>query len=205
MYSRKIALSLAKQYRRCPPADILKDPSRTAALEKHRRICPYCAADKEKDPPDWDLLVERIQHLRVSTKMDSTDNETPVKAGQLRMVKSPGIWREGWFYNPPMVLVVREALNTPGAVMVAQVYHDPRLAAPGDLILSEGDTAVAPPFVESWNDYSLEASFLGPLLDVVSHQILDAVPGCGEKPDQSPDWAPLPLPMVENDPRAFFR
>jgi len=205
MYSRKIALSLAKQFRRCPPSEILKDSSQKTAFERHRKICPYCAVEKGENQSTWDQLVDRMQRLYPSAKTDATDEKTPLEAGQIRTLKSNGVWRDNYFYRPPMVFVVEKTKTLPGAVLVAQIYHDTQMAAPGDLILSEEDTAIGPLFVECWNIYSLQRSLLGPPLDAVSDAIVDAVQTCKHQPEYFPEWGPMPRPMVENDSRIFFR
>lgn len=206
MYSRKTAFSLAKQYRTCPPPRIREDPSQETAWENHRAVCPYCSLPDPERQSVWDTLAKRIERINPPVEKTDLGSRTPVRPGQLRFLRSdPGMWRGNYFYTPPLVLVMQSTSSLPGAVLAAQIYHDIHMAAPGDLIVTADDSTVGPFLVECWNTYTLEESFLGPPLDTVSERVLDAVPAYEDMPGFCPEWAMLPRPMMENDPRIFFR
>lgn len=206
MYSRKIALSLAKQYRKCPPPGIMTDPSQQRAWKNHRAVCPYCSGMNTESRDAWGTLVHEMERMQPSIEKSDPDTGKPVRPGQFRFVRSDaGVWRENYFYTPPMVLITRRLTSIPGTVLAAQTYHDIQMAAPGDLIVTADDSALGPLFVECWNTYALKEDFLGPSLDTVPARVMDAVPACGNQPGFLPEWAMLPRPLAENDPRIFFR
>lgn len=206
MYSRKIALSLAKQYRTCPPSKMEEDPSRKTAWESHRAVCPYCSGMNTESRDAWGTLAHEMETMYSSVEVSDSDAGTAVRPGQFRLVRAgAGVWRENYFYTPPMVLIIKITPAIPGAILVAQTYHDIQMAAPGDLILTADDSALGPLFVECWNIYTLKEGFLGPPLDAVPERIVEAVRACEDSPGISPEWAVLPRPLAENDPRIFFR
>jgi len=206
MYSRKIALSLAKQYRTCPPPRIQADATQKKACENHRAVCPYCSGQDREALRAWDVLEQQMNRVDSSVEKTSPDNNPPARAGQLRYVRpESGLWREKHFYTPPVVLVIQNTISIPGAVLVAQTYHDIQMAAPGDLIVTNDDSACGPLFVECWNTYTIEETLLGPPLDNLPDQVLEAVQAYESRPDFCPGWAMLPRPLGENDARGFFR
>ena len=100
MYSRKIALSIAKQYRRCPPPRIMEEPSQQNALKNHSSVCPYCAGHDRESRIAWDTLAHEIKRMRLSVEKSNPDEHKPVCPGQLRLVQpDPGLWRENYFYT----------------------------------------------------------------------------------------------------------
>lgn len=206
MYSRKIALSLAKRYRRCPPPQILTDPSHEAACKKHRAICPYCSSGNRESLTVWNYLAREMKRVYPSIEKPGPVWENSVRPGQFRLIKPrAGVWRDNYFYTPPMVFIIRNATSIPGAVWAAQTYYDIQMAGPGDLILTVEETQLAPLFVECWNTYTLKETLLGPPLDTVSAPVLDGAVKCEQQTQFCPEWAVLSRPLVENDPRIFFR
>jgi hypothetical protein len=103
------------------------------------------------------------------------------------------------------VLVLETAQEIADEILVAQVYHDIGLAAPGDLILDEARSGAGDLFVECWNTYTLKSSYLGPVIGTVAPDIIEAVKTMENQPDSLPDWALLPKPLTEYDPRLYFR
>ena len=79
------------------------------------------------------------------------------------------------------------------------------MAAPGDLIVTADDSSLGPLFVECWNTYTLKENLLGSPLDTVPERVMDAVLEYENQPEFCPEWAMLPRPLAENDPRIFFR
>ncbi len=204
MYSRKLALSLAKQYRSCPPHRIREDPGQEASLKRHRAVCPYCAGSDFQDQEAWHLLGKELKRKRFSTQ--NPDAASGLRPGQLCFVKSDlSMWRGHYFYNPPLVLITKESASMLDDVLVAQTYHDVYLAGPEDLIVPADDSPLDSCFVECWNIYTMKAAHLGPPLGRLSERILKGVLTAVEQPDFHPEWAGLPRPFSENDPRRFFR
>jgi|GEM_PF-583079 len=215
MFSRKLALSLAKQYRTCPPQDIKDDPSHRKNVDHHLAICPYCAT-QEPDPAGggWEELAEKLQDIFSSSPPAG-------EAGRLRSEHgkpAPGkfyfvrpelaTWRSGYFYNPPMVLLLSAGGGTDAVsddILVAQTYHDSSLAGPGDLILASEQTQWGELFVECWNTYTLRAANLGAYVGQVSPEIVAAVKKLGQDPGALPDWAMSPRPFTDHDARIYFR
>jgi len=204
MYSRKLALSLAKQYRTCPPKEIREKSSNLGNLDQHLAICPYCSTQGPKGPDPWENLYAKLHE--VYSAYSSSRKEGPVLAGQLRPVRPDrGRWRDGYFYNPPFVLVLTDAGSVSDYILVAQTYHDIHLAGPGDLILTEEQISIGPLFVEPWNTYTLKAASLGPPLCQVSHEITGAVKALENDPEAYPAWAMTLKPLTEHDARIYFR
>lgn len=204
MYSRKIALSLAKQYRTCPPKEIREKSSNLENLDRHLAVCPYCSGKNLKDPEPWENLSAKLREVYSAYYPDR--KEEPVLAGQLRPIRpDQGRWRDGYFYNPPFVLVLTDADSVSDYIPVAQTYHDILLAGPGDLILTEEQVSIGPFFVEPWNTYTLKAATLGPPLGRVSHEITDVVKALENDPEAYPPWAMILRPFTEHDARIYFR
>ncbi|MCP4623658.1 MAG: hypothetical protein GY850_09025 [bacterium] len=204
MHSRRLALARAQRYRRCPPPDIGGDPLQAAYMKQHHAVCPDCGAAESSRLKIWDDLGLRLkEHLAV----DREDHDSPVvSAGQLCFLKSElAGWHNGYYYNPPCVLLLETVTDIADEIFVAQVYHEIALAAPGDLILDDARSGVGDIFVECWNTYTLKSSYLGPVIGTVAPEIIEAVKSMENRPDSLPDWALLPKPLTEYDPRLYFR
>jgi hypothetical protein len=204
MYSRKMALSLARQIRRCPPPAVIKDPSQADQVEHHLAVCPHCAEESMAELDASQRLAEKILDAR---KAPAAVPGIPAARGQVRYLSSRlGGWRDGFYCNPPVVLVLEVMGVVADEIRVAQVYDDPVLAGPGDLILDAGRTGGAGElFVECWNTYTSRAEHLGSFLGQVSPDTVEAVTTMAENPEMTPDWAMMPFPMTEDGPRQYFR
>lgn len=206
MYSRKTALALARRYRTCPPLHVMRDPSMTDKLQAHRAICAYCSGLMGDDSQEWSELAEGLAKILPSVRRATRPG--PVAVGQLRWVTYPPVgWRDGRFFNPPCVLVLDVGRQISDEALVAQTYHDKALASPGDLILETppGGRGAGELFVESWNIYTLRSKQLGPAVATLKPEVIAAIWKMEKNAGDLPDWAPLPRPMVDNDPRIFFR
>jgi hypothetical protein len=205
MLSRKIALKQARQYRSCPPPHVFEDARQQEKLKQHLRICPYCEDPSAlEERKSWAELTRRLQQ-RLKT-FESGPLPEMIQPGQIRFIKPQlAHWQENRYYNPPCVLVTEVSPGKTDRITVAQIYHDTALAGPGDLILSEAQTGCFELFVECWHTYSYRAGDLGPPLGAVDAAILEAVTQMKKDPDTLPDWALLPMPMKEHDPRLYFR
>lgn len=200
MFSRKQSLTLAKQDRLCPPASVTNNPEYNTQVKHHIAICPFCSTGMSDDLEHWEALAESFP---VSPEQKEP---TPVALGQLRYIKKKRAgWRDGNYYTPPMVLTLDIPSDIPDAVTVAQTYSDITLAGRGDLILENDQSNFSELFIECWNTYSLRIEDLDELVSEVSPEVADAAIEMRKSPDYLPDWAMLPAPMTENDPRIFFR
>lgn len=204
MHSRKFALTLARQYRTCPPPEIRDDPSQRRQYERHLARCPYCAMETTGESEAWAGFRRELERLFKGLK--EPPREAEVRPGQFRFIKRElSVWRDDLFYNPPMVLVLENTAAISDDMPVCQVCADISLAGPGDLILQGDQSPVGDVFLESWNVYILKAADMGETLGHVPPEIVRAVRSLENDPDAYPEWAMLPRPMTENDPRIFFR
>ncbi len=204
MYSRVSAMSQAKKYRTCPPPNIADNPINSKQLQQHIRICPYCSSQAMEDLNSWNDLAINIQKF---FHLPEPRNHDKVLQGQLRYIRSDmGKWHEGFFYNPPLVLVLEDYDDCSGHIPAAQTYHDICLASPGDMILSN-DQAMARDefFVECWNTYTLKSNDLGPVTGQVSLEITEAVRKLEKDSKAYPGWAVMPKPLMDHDIRIHFR
>ena len=204
MTNRIKTLRIARQYRTCPPPDILENPAHAEAVAAHMGICPYCAEGARAGKDPWEALSRELDRvLEETVAAFKVESAAP---GEIRQVREElGRWRDRLYYNPPMVLVLETVPEIPDAVTVAQVYHDPLMAGPGDLILTEEYSFLVPLFIEPWNIYTLSGESLGPAIDSVPGHILEAVKDLTEDETIYPAWAQRPVPMTENDTRVTFR
>ena len=204
MYTWKTALSLARQARGCPPYAIRKDPSQADRVKQHLSICPHCREGSMEEVDAFEGLAQKIVSMHDRAGIGS---EKPASPGQIRcLCAHPGCWRDGFYYTPPMVLVLRQIGGIADEIRVAQLYDDPILAGPGDLILDEDRTGGAGElFVECWNTYTFRAGRLGSLVGEAPPEVVAAVEAMADNPDAAPPWAPLLLPLKPDDPREHFR
>jgi hypothetical protein len=151
------AWDMAWQIRFCPPQElILADRPAPEALA-HLRACPCChelAACHEELGP-WPGPAVSSAPAAMAANAERQPPELAV--GQLWSL-APGLG--GWgpkrrFYNPPLVLILREGLHLANGVLVAQTYHDP-------LLQGEDDVPMDPHrFAQPWNIYTLHRDNLG--------------------------------------------
>ena len=204
MHSRKLALTLAKQYRQCPPPDIVQNPLQQDQINLHCSICPYCSTDLSSDIPLWDKLSKMI--VKNYSKTSIPEPDIAIRPGQFRRI-TYGLagWKDGLYYSPPLILVLE--LNEPrfNTALVAQTFHDITLAGPEDLILTAEQTGCGELFVQSWHIYTLNADHLEPPSGQIAQEIFEGVKRMTKNPDDLPDWALMPAPLTEHDPRKYFR
>ena len=204
MHSRKHALSIARSIRTCPPVAVLRKPGDSDAVARHKAICPSCSAEPLEEIVAADELAEKMMSFIPPPQKTAP---LPISVGQFHYVNpAQGSWRDNYYYNPPMVMVLNTRSKTLDEIRVAQVYNDILLAGPGDLILDEDMTGGAGDlFVECWNIYTLRSAWLGSMVGMVSQEVLDAVQAMEKDPHFSPPWAALPVSMRDGDPRIEFR
>ncbi len=134
MYSRKLALTQARQYRTCPPPDIANNPLHERFFRQHLLICPYCNSKENEGLETWADLSESLKTYYPAAR--SVSAKIGAAPGQLRFLKSElGTWHQSSYYNPPGVLVLEKFNAISDDLQAAQIYNDIALAAPGDLIV----------------------------------------------------------------------
>jgi len=203
MYSRKTALSRAKQYRTCPPSFIADDPRHQENMRQHREICPYCSSRIAEDIKVWEILATVLPKPEYKSEREIRKE---ILQGQLRYIRSDlGRWRGRYFYNTPLVLVLAAAGDVSEEVSVVQTYHDVYLAGPGDLILSDEQTGTGELFAECRNIYTVKASDLDMSQGQISSDIIEAIKSLQQFPEAYPDWALHPKPLTTDDARIAFR
>lgn len=208
MYTRKQALSLAKQFRTCPPLFIRNNPDFKEENENHLKICPFCSVRSIQGGSTEGVLEWQALSESYKKQFQEDRGSLSILPGQIRQVKSDlGCWRDDLYYNPPLVLV----LNVPDdeishGVQVAQVWQDLALASPGDLIPPENLIAgFEELFIETWNVYTLRKSDLGAYLGEVPSKVVDGALKMNEDPEHLPDYARRALPLIDEDPRLYFQ
>jgi hypothetical protein len=203
MYTRKQALAQAKQIRLCPPLHVRKDRHQQAEVMHHLSICPYCSMDSIEALEAQDALTIRIPAGYAASPLHG---EEAAAKGQIRYIQNKqAVWRDGYHYNAPMVVVMTVNHTIADDILVAQLYDDNVLAAPGDLILSSEQTGAGDLFVECWNTYTLRACHLGSVVGHLEPYILTAIARLEQDPLAQPQWAQRPMPLLDHDPRVFFR
>jgi hypothetical protein len=202
MQSRRFSLTLAKQFRTCPPPAVRDDPNQRQEYEEHLAVCPYCSAPDTAEREAWEMLGRHLEQLTpaIGQTMEK------VMPGQLRFVRHDlACWRARLFYTPPLVVVIDNVHAVSDDILVAQTYFDLSMAGPGDLILTDRQTPVGDLFVETWNVYTLKAADLGASPGAIDSGIMSAIKQLQENPDAYPDWAMIPRPFSDQDPRIYFR
>jgi hypothetical protein len=220
MEMQKQAFMAARQFRTCPLPEyipgIKKDMQYGEKTAAHRRICPICSLQKEAE--DWNrlfpLLRQKVQRLSVKGEKGQSQKTA---AGDLRHIRAEyGKWQGDYYYSPPLLLVLEVFSDK---LRVAQTYHDPALAAPGDLILEKGQSGLPSLFIETWNTFHISPSCLGPCRGNISPELMEIILRCVPRQNQgNPDTEPLtpktghlspfPLPRPftgEEDLRYYFR
>jgi hypothetical protein len=202
MYTRKTALALAIQARTCPPQPILDHPAHARHTSLHLAVCPFCST---RPSPE----LEACRHL--SRSMEKQIHQKPgphsIEPGQIwRIDPALAQWRDQFYYFPPAVVVIQTPKpDTPG-LLAAQIWHDIYLAGPGDLVVTPEDTPVDEPvFIETWNLYTLDPSFLTHYLGRIPAGTTADILKMNENPAFLPSDAIALLPLEENDPRHYFR
>lgn len=205
MYSRKTALSRARQYRTCPPSFIADDPDHQENMRQHRDVCPHCSGRIAEHIKAWETLAAALPKPGIRNEREFPKQEQILK-GQLRHIRSGlGRWRGRYFYNPPLVLVLTDAEEFSEHVPAVQTYHDVYLAGPGDLILSGEQTGIGELFAECGNIYTVRAGDLDMSQGQVSSDIPEAIKKLAQFPQAYPDWALYPKPLTADDARIAFR
>lgn len=204
MYSRKLALAIAKQYRTCPPPAVMDSPENDKYAKQHLAVCPYCSTRAREDRENWSHIADNVKNY--FTTAGRAEMQIDPAAGQLRFVSTDLCkWRDGYFYNPPMVLILGTLSGKPDVVEVVQVYNDIVLAAPGDLILDGEQSGIGDIFIECWNRYNIDCNYLDVPIGRIREEILKAVESIGKDPGAYPPWAAQPRPLEKEDYRLYFR
>jgi|GEM_PF-1907075 len=164
----RMAWRIARQVRGCPPDTLLFSESADPHLSEHIAICDFCGELQRRGSPVGEEL-ETVRHMLPQSEYARSDEVC--REGQVWSLReSLAGWGPGkLYYQPPLVLVIGLDTGVGGAVRVAQVYDDPRLMGPGDVLI--GDDL----FAEAWNTYTLRTSDLERLIQAVPDNILSEV------------------------------
>ncbi|ABK17033.1 hypothetical protein Sfum_1342 [Syntrophobacter fumaroxidans MPOB] len=185
----RMAWRIARQVRGCPPDSRLFSETADPHLSEHVAICDFCSELRRRGSPVGGA-DEMTRHLMPQD--ERARSEERCREGQVWTLReSLAGWGPGkLYYQPPLVLVIGLETGVGGAVRVAQVYDDPRLMGPGDVLIGDGL------FAEAWNTYTLRTSDLERLIRVVPENILSEVLQL-----ESAEVEPL----EEHSPTAAFR
>ena len=143
---------------RCCPPDAAKTAPPDADFSRHLAICPICRRENDNNLP----------RIRLDLPVTDIPEKQSPNPGELWSL-SPSL--AGWgpknrYYSPPVVLVSDPADKQ--AVHVLQIFGDPALSGPDDVLLDNGLIG----FVEIWNRYTLSVSDLGERLGKISEDCL---------------------------------
>ncbi len=205
MYSRKQALAFAIQLRTCPPPDVRNQKDYQTENKRHRDICPFCSTDIKNEIDAWNALSVNFKKKINQTALHH--DKKNIKKGQIRLLnKNLCRWREGYYYNEPLVVVLKDQSQIDDEILVAQTWHDIYLASPGDLVVPETLWSGSGEFfIEPWNIYTLKKQYVGQYLGKVADDVLEQTLKMHEDPNILPDWAPRLMPLMEDDPRQYFQ
>ncbi len=166
-WEKKLAWQEAWQVRGCPPEAILRGAFPTLELKRHLEGCPFCS-DHRDAPPLGTRLLEAMAAFDRAAAKPAGGERAPGEIWSVR--RSLAGWGPGdRHYNPPLVLILERPGDPSEAVRVAQVYHDPALAGPGDVPLAEDL------FAESWNVYTVSERDLETCFGRADESALEAV------------------------------
>lgn len=212
MKQRKRALYLARRYRACPPLDIAGDPAHSENMARHRLICPWCTMAPSDVPDasesfsgDWTELLTAFRR-EFRSRLGPSPDARPPAPGQIRR-PCAGAWDDGWYRNPPLILLLSEPEPVLSTVEAVLIGHDPDLAGPGDLVIREEAGGLPGEFiVETGQTFPVSAADLGPVEAIASPSALEAILDMIRKPGHAPDWADrFPDIREPDDPRRWFR
>lgn len=203
MNDRRSALTQARRFRGCPPAAIRSIPGERERIFLHDARCPICRDSDANEASEWHALARKV------VGGHHPGAQIPRKvfhAGDLAWVKPHlGRWVDHTYHNPPLVLVLDAQSRLFDEIQVAQVYHDPTMAGPGDLVLTDDRTGIGELFIEPWNRYLLKKSDLDHPVATLGEEICQAVVQLAEDGARYPSWAMRPRPFKAEDPRRYFR
>jgi hypothetical protein len=175
----QLAWQRAWQLRGCPPDSRLLTAEPDDRLAEHLNRCPFCREHREAGPATAAALRNIAARLAGLKCTCQAHGHRPSPApGQIWSIRQDlaGWGPKGRYYNPPRVLVVACPESLAGALRVAQLFDEPRLAGAGDVPLAEEWLA------ESWNTYTLAEEDLHACLGSVSEEELDSVRRSEQEP-----------------------
>ncbi|ABK97800.1 hypothetical protein [Pelobacter propionicus] len=145
----KRAWQTAFELRLCPDGIILFAETPDENLHRHLQMCHICR-EKREMPLAQRAAWEELQRRFAGVGQKPARPEKPV-AGQVWSLKRSlaGWIEEGYFYKPPMVLLLERIEGSRGFKAV-QLYGDRLLMGEGDVWLDDRFG-----FAQGWNCYSL--------------------------------------------------
>ena len=198
--SRRSALEFAIRWRTCPPRELPGPPEK---MKAHLEKCRWCAeaGDITNEDDPWLEIVRQFKACMNRSEVVGQPEPGSICFLQQALAR----WQGSDYYNPPMILVT-ERIEAPETIFkVAQCYCDLLLAGPGDLILEPERSGGIELFVECWNTYLVRGIDLEESLAQVADGVLEAILDMENDPGAEIDWAPLSMPLQQDDPRLIFR
>lgn len=207
MNDRRTALTYARRFRKCPPAAVRPIPQGRKAVADNEAGCPRCGDPDIAGDALWNELARRIGAEAPKTDPPPTRLQPPpLRPGDLCLIRPAlGRWVEADYFTPPLVMILAAESRVSDEIQVAQVYHDPVMAGPGDLILTDDQTGIGDLFVEPWNRYTLRKRDVEGPVATLGPEILQAVVALADDVTAYPPWAMRPRPLKAEDPRGYFR
>lgn len=184
----KRAWQTAFELRTCPDANILYAQCPDENLQSHLKKCHLCREKLEMSQEQRAAWRELHRHFSDSTlKLATPSQKTP---GQVWALKPElaGWGKDGYFYKPPMVLLI-EAIEGSRGFKAVQLYFDKHLMGDGDVWL--GDSFG---FAQGWNSYTIHEETLGGCCGAVAEELLSHVR----------DTATMHFSPVEEDSILYF-
>ncbi len=168
--AQKLVLQTVIPKRTCPPEDLLLHRQEDRMVQKHVQSCVFCRERLEmgQEHPELSDITSAIAGC--DERKGETDREPA--PGQIWTLKShlAGWGPEAAYFNPPLVLIVSLPPAPIQAVRVAQIFHEPDLAGPGDVYLSP-EKGLA----QAWNVYTLAAADLESCRGTVEDESLNDI------------------------------
>ncbi len=159
---------------RCCPPDTVLAGEMTGELEQHLEICPACRRARADSLPE----------IKLNFPSESSAQKRVPQVGELWSItkKTAGWGPKYRYYSPPVVLIT--AMVDDKAVNVIQIFGDPTLAGPDDILLDNNSIGL----VEVWNRYTLKSDILENCLGKVSTDLVHRI----EKTPEQHHPAPSP-------------
>ncbi|MFO7801629.1 MAG: hypothetical protein R6V55_04985 [Desulfovermiculus sp.] len=175
--AKKLVLQTVFHKRTCPPEDLLLHWQDDPKMHRHVQSCLFCRERLEmlQEHPELSEVVSALagSYLRGGGTCGDTHRQNSEPApGQIWSLKPHlGGWGpDAAHFNPPLVLIVSLLSDPIQAVRVAQIFHEPDLAGPGDVELSPEQG-----LAEAWNVYTLAAADLDSCRESIDPELLATV------------------------------
>lgn len=180
--TQKFILQTVLQKRTCPPDNLLAVSQENTHVTEHVQCCPFCRERLGilKESPDLSEFVSILGGTEKGSNDESFIPKERMYTQSQNIEPAPGqIWSlkphlAGWgpeaaYFNPPLVLILSLFFEPIKAVRVAQIFHEPDLAGPGDVQLSSRQG-----LAQAWNIYTLAIEDLDFCQEIIPNDRLEA-------------------------------